>query len=145
MNKQSVLIAILLLSIAACKSTEETENTVGDIAIDDKEEHKEAYMNELEALKKEIEATVETMIETTECEGANSCNAIAFGSKPCGGPWEYLIVPSSVDYGNLLIDKVEAYNNLEKEINEQFGLSSDCMFVEEPEVICKDGKCQAKN
>lgn len=144
MKIQIILIAIFLISASACKSSKETEASTEAIPVVDEEGHQEAYMEELEQLKKEIEATVETMNGSSACGEDSPCVAIAFGAKPCGGPWEYLIVPSSVDYLGPLMEKVSGYNELEKEINEQFGLSSDCMFVEEPEVICKDGKCQAK-
>jgi hypothetical protein len=50
----------------------------------------------LEALREDIL----NMIGLPECAGDGDCRYIAFGSKPCGGPWEYLIYVDA-ESGNL--------------------------------------------
>ncbi|MEZ4842538.1 MAG: hypothetical protein R2821_13780 [Flavobacteriaceae bacterium] len=83
------------------------------------------------------------LVDSSVCNDDSECAYIAFGSKPCGGPWEYLVYSTSIDT-QLLLSKVEEYNATEKAYNEKWGIISDCMYVTPPEdVICEDGKCKA--
>lgn len=99
------------------------------------------YQQELKIMKKEVLLLGREIIQSTECSNDSSCIAIALGAKPCGGPWEYLIVPKS-DKTNELIALIEGYNGFEQEINERFALASDCAFVEPPLLKCNSGKCE---
>ena len=73
------------------------------------------------------------------------CKVIAFGSKPCGGPWSYLVYSTSIDEERLEA-LVESYNIYEQDYNMACDVASDCMFVTEPtELTCEDGKCVIVN
>lgn len=93
----------------------------------------------LETLAKEIKALADASI----CSSEFTCDYIGFGSKPCGGNWEYLVYSSSIDVVDFLA-KVKTYNELEKKYNTKYGMMSDCMAVSPPnKVICENGKCKA--
>jgi len=93
----------------------------------------------LDKLAQEIKA----MVETSVCSSEFSCNFIGFGSKPCGGNWEYLVYSNSIDIADF-ISKVKTYNELEKEYNIKWKIISDCMLAMPPNgTTCKDGKCVA--
>jgi hypothetical protein len=80
-------------------------------------------------------------IATFSCSDATSCNSIAFGSKACGGPKEYLVYPSTVDL-EYLTEKVNNYNAMENSYNVKYNVVSDCMAVMPPQNIgCVDGVC----
>ena len=80
-------------------------------------------------------------IATFNCSDATSCNYIAFGSKACGGPQEYLVYPSTVDL-EYLTEKVTNYNSMENSYNIKYNIVSDCMAVMPPQNIgCVDGVC----
>ncbi|WP_396178723.1 hypothetical protein [Flavobacterium sp.] len=80
-------------------------------------------------------------IATFSCNDASSCNSIAFGSKACGGPKEYLVYPSTVDL-EYLTEKVNNYNAMENSYNVKYNVVSDCMAVMPPQNIgCVDGVC----
>ncbi len=80
-------------------------------------------------------------IATFSCSDATSCSSIAFGSKACGGPQEYLVFPSTVDL-EYLTEKVTNYNAMENSYNMTYNIVSDCMAVMPPENIgCVDGVC----
>lgn len=80
-------------------------------------------------------------IATFSCSAATICNSIAFGSKACGGPQEYLVYPSTVDL-EYLTEKVTNYNMMENSYNVKYNIVSDCMAVLPPENIgCVDGVC----
>lgn len=93
----------------------------------------------------EISEMVNDLIEDKSCNGVDDCASIAYGAKPCGGPWGYLVyAPSNVDVAELE-QLVEEYNQLEEEINQISGRVSDCGLVEEPDLECADNICAIKN
>ena len=90
----------------------------------------------MDKLKSELIILAENSISSEEYK----CNFVGFGSKPCGGHWQYLIYSSSIDTIKFLA-KVENYNKLEKEFNQKWDIISDCILVVPPDsVICEDGK-----
>tara|TARA_R110001583_G_scaffold77118_1_gene210243 strand:+ start:851 stop:1240 length:390 start_codon:yes stop_codon:yes gene_type:complete len=94
---------------------------------------------DLSSLKDEIEQ----IINSEDCSEASTCEFIAFGSKPCGGAWSYLVYSSNIDV-ELLKQKVSIYNKLESEYNIKWNVISDCMAVSPPSnVACINGKCTA--
>jgi len=93
----------------------------------------------LEKLAKEIKI----LAENSDCSPEFSCDFIGFGSKPCGGNWEYLVYSNSIDVANFL-SKVNIYNELENEYNIKWEIISDCMLVMPPNsTTCENGKCVA--
>lgn len=95
---------------------------------------------DLVTLQQERQAILD-YISTFSCNDATSCNYIAFGSKACGGPQEYLVFPSSVNLA-LLTEKVNNYNEMENSYNLTYNIVSDCMAVMPPQNIgCVDGDC----
>jgi hypothetical protein len=80
-------------------------------------------------------------IATFSCGENATCSALAFGSKACGGPQEFLVFPSSVDL-DYLTEQVNNYNALENAYNLTYGIVSDCTVVLPPENIgCVNGVC----
>jgi hypothetical protein len=84
---------------------------------------------------------IKQYIASFPCEESVGCNSIAFGSKPCGGPWEYLIFSNAVNL-TFLENEVELYNEMEHQFNSNTGAISDCAIVSPPlEIGCVDGVC----
>jgi hypothetical protein len=93
----------------------------------------------LEALAKEIKILANTSI----CSSEFSCDFVGFGSKPCGGNWEYLIYSNSINVVDFL-SKVNNYNELENKYNIKWEIISDCMLVMPPTgTTCENSKCVA--
>lgn len=124
MNKLFTLLALsLVLNLVSCASSNDTSN----------------QMAERMALFDE-KAAIQEMVFNAECTDESECKFIGFGSKPCGGPWFYLVYNSSIEAE--VIERVEAYNKQEAEFNEKYGISSDCSVALPPDRIeCKNGKC----
>lgn len=94
---------------------------------------------QLDKMKTEIQELAEHSV----CNENSECRFMAFGSKPCGGPWSYLVYSTSIDTTKLTA-LVEAYNTVESQLNQDCGRVSDCAMVNPPEGLeCKDGKCIA--
>jgi hypothetical protein len=81
------------------------------------------------------------MIGEAECSNSLDCRYVAFGAKPCGGPWRYLIYSVVTVNENVLLARVAEYNNFNEILNQEYGWVSDCAIVPVPTVGCKDGHC----
>lgn len=90
-----------------------------------------------------MEADIDDFIGEAECEGYGDCRAIAFGSKPCGGPWSYKVFSASATDTVQMLAMVDDYNKFNKTLNERHGWMSDCMMVLPPKIGCVDGHCVA--
>lgn len=91
----------------------------------------------LQEMKKDILA----MIGTPTCGGEGSCRYIGLGSKPCGGYWEYVIYSVENVEPEVLVRKVNEYNEFEEELNAKYGYVSDCTVPEPPDPGCVNGRC----
>jgi len=86
---------------------------------------------------------ITVLIESSVCIDETECAFIAFGTKPCGGPWDYLVYSNSIDTDEL-IEKVERFNQLQNTYNLKYNITSDCSVVSPPDaLICEDNKCKA--
>ncbi len=91
--------------------------------------------DQLSRLRNEINSLVD------ETGNISSCRAVAFGSKPCGGPWEYLVYSNSATETGIFLDKVANYNKLENDLNLRDNAISDCAYIQEPKLTLIDGRC----
>ncbi|WP_282122745.1 hypothetical protein [Algibacter mikhailovii] len=122
------IIIILCLSLMA---TQCDEDQASFTQVDEQ--------NELLLLKKEIE----TLANRSVCNESTACKYIGFGSKPCGGPWEYLVYSTSIDTQNLEA-LVADYNEQEKTFNTKWGVISDCAIPNPPASLkCENNICIA--
>jgi hypothetical protein len=99
-------------------------------------EQKVDLATEMALLRQEIDE----LAQSKACVDAEEWSFIALGSKPCGGPWEYLAYPKSINVPEFLA-KVKRFNELQEQDNIQNNRFSDCMYVSPPKsVICQEGK-----
>ncbi|MBP0902769.1 hypothetical protein ACFSKN_07095 [Mariniflexile gromovii] len=106
---------------------------------DDNISTQESEQKALNASKKAIEDLAATSI----CNDTYECHFIALGSKPCGGPWGYVVYSTSIDTEKLE-KMVETHNKKETDYNKKWGVASDCMFVMPPtSVNCENNNCIA--
>ena len=121
MNRQWMCV-IIGLGLAACGEPN-TSQTVSQEDLNEKAEE------------------IQAMIGDASCADVSSCASVAFGAKPCGGPWEYLVYcVDSVDEAALK-QSVDEYFELEQQYNEENGMSSDCAMEGEPQLDLVDGVC----
>jgi len=74
----------------------------------------------------------------------SQCKLIPFGSKPCGGPLSYLVYSTLRTNESRLKQLVNEYNQLQKKINEERKIASDCALAPVPKVEFAEGLCTAK-
>lgn len=106
---------------------------------DDAVSNQESEQQALIASKKAIEDLAATSI----CNDTFECKFIALGSKPCGGPWSYVVYSTSIDTEKLE-KMVETHNKKESDFNKKWGIFSDCAFATPPtSVNCENNTCIA--
>ena len=91
----------------------------------------------------QMKTDIEVLVDQSICGDAFECRYIAFGSKPCGGPWSYLVYSTSIDTLQLA-NLVNEYNQLESDFNQECERFSDCTIENPPVSLeCQDNKCIA--
>lgn len=117
-----MVLSILLQSFQCTDPNDSSENITSE---------------QLEIKKQEIQ----NYINSFSCSESIGCGFISFGSKPCGGPYTYLLFPNSVNLTKLK-EMVADYNEMNRLFNMQTGATSDCMYQLPPtEVKCVNGVC----
>jgi hypothetical protein len=91
----------------------------------------------LEQMEREILETV----GTPACQDSTACRYIGVGSKPCGGPWKYIIYSMATVDSVALAAQVSNYNAFNRELNRRYGWVSDCSVPNRPNLGCRDGVC----
>jgi hypothetical protein len=75
------------------------------------------------------------------CTDSSTCRYIGLGSKPCGGPWKFIIYSTSLDTTRLH-QMITQYNTDEDKYNRKWGLISDCSVPPPPDSVrCLNGVC----
>ncbi|MFQ5690707.1 MAG: hypothetical protein ACE5HQ_10595 [Gemmatimonadota bacterium] len=100
---------------------------------------RERDLARLEQWRQEIRGMADPTAATVE-----ECRAIPFGSKPCGGPWEYLIFSVTATDSANLAEQVQAFNAFEAEVNRKYDRVSDCALVARPTTVVRGGVCVAQ-
>jgi hypothetical protein len=117
-----IVLSILLQSFQCTDPNDSSENITSE---------------QLEIKKQEIQ----NYINSFSCSESIGCGFISFGSKPCGGPYTYLLFPNSVNLTKLK-EMVADYNEMNRLFNMQTEAVSDCMYQLPPtEVKCVNGVC----
>jgi hypothetical protein len=91
-------------------------------------------------LKEMYEGIVE-YIGIPRCDGGGECRYVGIGSKPCGGPWHYLIYSLSAIDEEVLLFLVERHAQFEDYMNNRYGYNSTCDVPNPPDVRCNNGVC----
>lgn len=81
------------------------------------------------------------LVEDRSCDDSSECAAIAAGSKPCGGPWLYLIYSRPNVDEELLKSKLDELNTFEHVYNQTHHILSDCAVPSRPDPGCVELAC----
>lgn len=76
-----------------------------------------------------------------KCKKDTDCDFLELGSKPCGGPREYLAYSKRHGKLSALKRKVGELTSIEKQINALEQLMSDCMVQLPPGIKCVNKSC----
>ena len=122
-----LIVLSLFLQSFQCSESNEVANGITSLQLETKKQEINNYINSF------------------SCSESDGCSYIAFGTKPCGGPWSYLLFSDAVDIVKLQ-EMVKNYNEINEQYNLQTNAVSDCMYVMPPtEVKCVNGVCTVIN
>ncbi len=96
-----------------------------------------------QARLKEMFDEIVEYIGTPYCSGEVDCRYIGVGSKPCGGPWMYLVYSASTVDIDHLESLVSAHDAFEDYLNMKYGYVSTCDVPIPPVLECHEGICRA--
>ena len=92
---------------------------------------------QLEKMRQEIDELIGDAVAASIAD----CRYAGLGSKPCGGPWEYIVYSVSSTDSTALAERLKAYDAFEGEMNVRYGYLSDCSVPNIPVLAFKDGRC----
>ena len=92
----------------------------------------------------ELRRAIEQEIGIPAANETSQCKLIPFGSKPCGGPWDYLVYSTLKTDEARLKQLVSDFNQLQRQINEENKTLSDCAIAPQPKLEFANGVCAAK-
>ena len=90
---------------------------------------------------RQLREAVARQIGKPSCSEQPQCRAMPIGSKPCGGPWSYVVFSTVATDSAALALAVQRYNAAEEELNRKLSRVSDCSFVSPPKPDCARGRC----
>lgn len=92
----------------------------------------------------EMRQEIDMLIGDAAAASIADCRSAAIGSKPCGGPWEFIVYSASSTDSTALDERLKAYEAFEAEMNERYGYVSDCSVPNIPNLAYQDGRCIAE-
>ncbi len=95
----------------------------------------------LEAMYQEIR----DLTQDRTCQDTPECAALPLGSKPCGGPWTYLVYSKSTVNEVELQARVLHLGVYEAQYNEEYHVVSDCSLATAPNPACVNSVCVDSN
>jgi hypothetical protein len=101
----------------------------------------EPAREELRALRAEILQ----LIGNAPCANLVHCRALALGSRPCGGPAEYLTYSSFSNNRELIEAKAFEYTFLHEELQREDQAVGACAVLPQPRLQCVDRRCRIEN
>ena len=90
-----------------------------------------------------LRAVVLQLVGDPVCDDVSQCRSMAFGAKPCGGPWSHLVYSAQTADSTRLARAVTRYNHREAQLNRELGRASDCQMVTAPRLSCVSCRCAA--
>ena len=92
----------------------------------------------------EMRREIDALIGDAEGMSIADCRYAGLGSKPCGGPWEFIVYSISSTDSTALTERLTAYDAFEADMNERYGYVSDCSIPNIPVLVYRNGRCGAE-
>lgn len=135
--------ALPLLVLMDCTAPQKiADNLPKDISLMPIKKKTDEYSLEEEARQlRLLDEQIRQLATKKYCTFAEEWRMTPYGSKPCGGPNEYLAYP--IDVEEQIIPLIQDFTRREAHYNILAGLSSDCVLVPQPsDIVCKNGKAE---
>jgi hypothetical protein len=93
-----------------------------------------AYRQQLDVLLSE---------NNSPCKTADDCEAVGVGTKPCGGPTEFILLSKSTrsKVSSDFDDLTKIITQMDVEANAADGTVGACTALKKPDLACNSGSC----
>lgn len=89
----------------------------------------------------ELRERITLMIDAARCNNIVNCRVLGLGSRPCGGPEDYV----AYSIWDTQVDEIRSlaaeYNFLREEVDAAAGKVGTCDVLPEPAVNCVNARC----
>ncbi len=89
----------------------------------------------------ELRERIKVIIDGARCNNIVNCRVLGLGSRPCGGPEEYV----AFSIWDTQIDEIKSlaaeYNFLREEVDAASGTVGTCNVLTKPDVNCVNAHC----
>ena len=82
-----------------------------------------------------------TIARAGGCSASGDCAFMPVGSKPCGGPWEYVVYCRLTNDTTRLRTVLAELERRQREYNTKHQIGSTCDMILEPAVTVRGGRC----
>ena len=82
-----------------------------------------------------------TIARAGGCSASGDCGSMPVGSKPCGGPWEYVVYCRLTTDTTRLRTVLAELARRQREYNTKNQVGSTCDMILEPSVTVRGGRC----
>jgi len=130
----TIAIGFLLLSFQNCGSSEMSSF---DKATSNQNVNQDEIAKRYDELRKIAAADL-------SCAAVSDCEAVALGSKACGGPSGYLVASARNSSFDQILELAEDLAALESQYNIDNQVMSNCMFEMPPDLECAAAACKVK-
>ena len=79
------------------------------------------------------------------CSASGDCGAMPVGSKPCGGPWEYVVYCRLTTDTTRLRTVLAELERRQRDYNTKNQVGSTCDMILEPALTVRGGRCAVSN
>jgi hypothetical protein len=90
-----------------------------------------------------LEAEARALADPSGCGEGGACATAPVGSRPCGGPREYVVYCPATTDSAALFRALETLARAEEAYNREHELVSTCEFRMPPETVVENGVCRA--
>jgi len=96
---------------------------------------------QLQVDTKQLYQRLQRLTTDKSCIEDQQCRVLAVGSRPCGGPEQFLAYSSTQTDSKLLAITNDRYRKIKQEQQLRLGLLSNCQMLTEPAVQCQQQQC----
>lgn len=143
--KKILILVVAVVSLSACNSQKNLNNSETlpkDISLKPETKYgateEEILAKEAEDLRK-LRISIDSIVVSKNCINTEEWRISPVGSKPCGGPAEYLSY--HIDTETEIIPKIQEYTKRQAAYNQRAKIFSDCIIQPQPSGLkCENGK-----
>jgi hypothetical protein len=88
-----------------------------------------------------LRAEIDALIGAGRCMNLVQCRVAPLGSKPCGGPAEYLVYSWISTDKVALETRIAEYNFLQEDLQRKDAAAGACVVTPEPVATCVNNRC----